>query len=634
VKQSKGLRGNRALWSEPGRAAWKLPAKLTVSEWAEKHRILDARATAEPGGWRNSRTPYLRGIMDAFVDPTVEEITLMAASQLGKTEACLNCLGYAIDQDPGPALFVMPREDDAKYFSQNRAKPMLEGCEVLRRHLSRKQDDLQQMEMRLDRMTIYFAGSNSPAGLASRPIRYLFLDETDKYPPFAGREADPIKLAAERTRTFWNRKIVKVSTPTTRHGYIFREYERSDRRQFYVPCPGCGHYQILVFPQVRWPEGERDPEKIRGERLAWYECESCGRRITDEEKPRILARGIWLAVGQSVDIRGHIKGEKPRTSHAGFWISGLYSPWLSWSDVAAEFLRSKDYPELLMNFKNSWLAEIWEEKAEETIAEGLRERIGNYPKGTCPAGVMILTAGVDIQKDHILFVIRGWGLREESWLIREGRVEDWPDLIEALFRTRYPRSSGEGDPLAVKIACIDSSHRTDEVYDFCRRWPEARPVKGQQKLKAPWIGSRVDYHPKTGGRMPRSLTLWHIDTTYFKDKIHRLARVGPGDPGEWHLHSEVSEDYIQQFCAEHKILIRDKRTGRSHEEWRLISAGAPNHFLDCEVYAAAAADMEGVRYFAEKSEERKIYRPRKIERRREEERRWIPRKRGWVRGRI
>src|SRR3989338_4805870 len=181
-----------------------------------------------------------------------EEITVMAASQVGKTEAMFNMLGFIIDQDPGPALVVLPRESDAKSVSCNRVLPMIQSSFALRQHLPKFSDDITRLEYHLDRMILYFAGSNSPADLASRPIRYLFLDEIDKYPRFSGREADPIKLATERQKTFWNKKTVKVSTPTTRDGYIYREFEKSDQSRFFAPCPHCGGYQILLFGQIKW----------------------------------------------------------------------------------------------------------------------------------------------------------------------------------------------------------------------------------------------------------------------------------------------------------------------------------------------------------------------------------------------
>jgi len=624
---------DRKIWSEVEKAAWKLPKSITVSEWADKYRILNAQTSAEPGRWRTVRTPYLREIMDAFNDPLVEEITLMKSTQIGGTEAIYNMLAYAIDQDPGPALIVMPRETDAKSVSHNRVKPMLESSKTLRKHLPSLVDDITKLEYHLDHMIVYFAGSNSPAGLAQRPVRYLFLDEVDKYPKFSGKEADPIKLSTERTRTFWNKKIIKISTPTTRQGYIFREYEKSDKRRFYVPCPHCGQYQPLIFSQIKWPEGERNPEKIKVNRLAWYECQHCGEKIMENMKSRMVLQGIWVPEGAEITPEGHIRGNIVESGHRGFWISVLYSPWATWSDIAAEFLKSKNYIELLMNFVNSWLAEIWEEKTEESKPEILITKAGTYKEGVVPAGVLVLTAGVDVQKDHFRIIIRGWGYGEESWLIRALRVESWEEVIAVLFKTNYQRENGK-DVFSVRLSCIDSAYRTDEVYEVCRKWKDiARPIKGQNYLSGvPYKISYIDRHPRSGSVIQGGLKLWHIDTVHYKDKINRMVHAEPGDAAQWHLFANPSDEYLRQFCAEHKILIRNRRTGRTREEWKPISEGAANHYLDCEVYAAAAADMIRVSAMR-KEQEITTHRPKKSqESDKRDKKRWLEhRTRKWLR---
>ena len=529
--------------------------------------------------------------MDAFTDPFVEEITVIAASQVGKTEAMFNMLGFIIDQDPGPTLVVLPRENDAKSVSCNRVLPMIEGSYTLREHLPRLSDDITRLEYHLDRMILYFAGSNSPADLASRPIRYLFLDEIDKYPKFSGREADPIKLASERQKTFWNRKTVKVSTPTTRDGYIFREYEKSDRSRYYVPCPHCGKYQVLLFGQIKWPKKEKSTERIKNERLGWYECLHCSKHIKDYQKNRILTRGRWVPEDAEIEDDGTISGNIIKSTHRGFWINSLYSPWLSWSDIAAEFIKSKDYIELLMNFVNSWLAEVWEEKIEETTVDRIRSLSRDYDEGDVPDDVLVLTAGVDVQKDHFYYVIRGWGYYEESWLIRADRVEYWDDVIDALFKTEYKKLSSN-ETLPVYMSCVDSGYRTDEVYRFCRQWADkTKAIKGQEEIAGGrfYRASKIDINSRTGSIIRGGLVLWNLNVSQYKDKINRL--VTTQDPCKWHIFNNPEEEYLSQFTSEHKVLVRNRNTGRAKEVWRKKKDAVANHYLDAEVYAVAAADI-------------------------------------------
>lgn len=566
--------------------------------------------SAEPGQWRTNRTAYLRGIMDAFLDPMVEDITIMSSTQVGKTEAMVNMLGFAIDQDPAPALWVMPRENDSRSFSSDRLHPTIQLSPALSQHITDTASDMTKMEIKLDRMIIYFVGANSPAALAQKPIRYLFLDETDKYPRFSGKEADPIKLATERTRTYWNRKIVKCSTPTTREGYIYREYERTDRRRYYVPCPHCRTYQALIFTQVKWPADEHDPGRIREARLAWYECIECKQHINDTQKNKIIIQGHWVPDGCDINKAGGIIGEVPMTARRGFWLSALYSPWITFSECAAEFLSCRKSPELLMNFINSWLAEVWEEKVEETTVKKIELLKQEYDEGEVPDQVLMLTAGVDVQKDYFILTIRGWGVHEESWLIRACQLESWEDVVLALFKTDYPKKNGE--PLEIRMSCIDSGYRTDEVYEVCRQWRDrARAIKGMETLGGvPYRVTRIERAPRTGALIPGGISLYTIDTGMYKDKITRLLSASKGDPSKWHIFGDPSDDYISQFCGEHKIIIRDRKHGRAREMWKPKLAGTKNHYWDAEVYAVAAADMMRVASLTVEGETA-VFRPRR-----------------------
>ncbi len=578
-------------WTGLERNAWRLPEAFTVSEWADRHRVLDPMISAEPGRWITDRTPYLRGIMDSFIDPGAEEITLMMSAQVGKTESELNFIGYAIDQDPGPLLYVSTRADDAENVNVKRVQPMIRLSAALKKHATGRDDNFKKEEITLDRMIVYFCGANSPAALASKPIRYLVMDEVDKYPKFSGREADPIKLARERTNTFWNRKIIKSSTPTTRQGYIFREFEESDGRRFFVPCPYCGEYQVLIFGQIKFPEEERQPQKIRDQDLAWYECISCKEKIDDVQKHRMLLKGVWLQKSQTINKAGKISGERIVTRKIGFWINAIYSPWKTFSDIAAEFLDCEGRPELLMNFVNSWLAEVWEEKALETTEKRILRLKMDYKPMTIPDGAVVLTSGVDVQKDHFYYTIRAWGLYEESWLVRALRVESWEELITDIFLTEY--SGDDGFKAYVRLACIDSGFRTDEVYEVCRKWRDrSRPTKGVDRLNgAPYIVSKIDRNPRTGQVIAEGLSLFRIDTTLFKDKISRLINAQKEDRSQWHIYKDISDQYVRQMCSEHKVIVRNKRKGQAWEQWELKGSATPNHFWDCEVNALVAADM-------------------------------------------
>lgn len=590
-------------WRPREQRAFRWPRRLSVSQWVERHRTLPD-ASARPGRFRYSWTPYFREPVDAVSDPAVDRLTIMAAAQCGKSESIVNAIGYLMDQDPGPTLLVMPRDEDVIQVVQRRIRPMLESTPRLARLISDAKTDNKLKEIKLERGMLYGAGSNSPADLASKPIRYLFMDEVDKYPPWAGREADPVSLALERTTTYLaDRKVILTSTPTTRNGLIWREWDLSDKREFHVPCPRCGVFSVLRFEQVKWPKEIRDPEKLEGSGLADYECPACLKRWGDGDKFDVLQRGVWCPERAAVTPEGQVVGDAGN-AHRGYHISRLYVPWVSFSQVAAEFLRSRHEAQKLMNFNNSWLGWIFEQQVQKTDADHLGKRVAEHTAGTIPNGAVLLTAGVDVQKDILYYVVRAWGVNEQSWLVVAGRVETFEQLERALATSSFPFENGER--LRLRLACVDSGYRTDEVYAFCSKWRDlARPVKGQQTLTGiPYRAVRIERNLR-GDPFDGAMSLFHVDTTWAKDKLSRLIHSPPGSPGEWWLHREPSEEYLAQVASEHKVLVRDKTRGGMKEEWVVKPGAYANHWLDAEVYALVAAEMLGVPHLKSAEEEAK-----------------------------
>lgn len=578
-------------WRPREKRAWRWPQRLSVSAWAERNRVMP-QGSSVPGPFRFLRTPYMREPSDAVSDPAVDRLTIMSAAQVAKTELILNAIGYLMDQDPGPALLVLPRDEDVIQMIQRRVRPMLEASPRMARLISQAKTDNKLKELKLGSGMLFGAGSNSPADLASKPIRYLFMDEVDKYPAWSGREADPVSLALERTNTFWDRKVILTSTPTTRSGLIYREWDLSDQREYWVPCPRCGVFSVLRFESVKWPKEQRDPDRLERSGIATYECPACRQEWGDGEKPEALSRGVWCPAKATVGPAGEVIGDT-RSAHRGYHISRLYAPWITFSQVAAEFLRSRHEVGRLMNFNNSWLGAIFEQQVERTDPDMLGQRAQDYEAGTLPDGVKVLTAGVDVQKRALYYVVRGWGVNEESWLIAAGRLETFDQLEKALFTIAFPYLNG--DRVRVRMACIDSGYRTDEVYQFTSKWRDvARPVKGQQTLSGiPYRAVRIERNLR-GDPFEGAMSLFHVDTTWAKDKLSRLVHAAPGTPGAWWLHRDPAEEYLAQVSAEHKVIVRDKTKGGVKEEWVLKPGSYANHFLDAEVYALTAAEMIGV----------------------------------------
>lgn len=545
------------------------PPRLTISEWADTYRRLSPESSAEPGQFRTSRAEYQRGMMDAVTDPTVERVVVMSSAQIGKTAILENVIGYYISQDPAPILVLMPTLEMAQAFSKDRLSTMLRDTPTLRDQVKdpRARDSGNTMlHKTFAGGHITLTGANSPANLASRPIRIVLADEIDRYPASAGSEGDPVNLAMKRTSTFWNRKILLTSTPTIKGlSRIEHAFAASDQRRYWVPCPECGEYQVLQWSGVRWDEGR--PE------TAHYVCEHCGSCISDRHKAAMLLAGRWRA-------------DAPFTGTAGFHLNELYSPWRRWADVAADFLQAKTGgTEMLKTWVNTSLGEPWEDQGDAVEPVGLMARLEDYERASLP--LLAITAGCDVQKDRIEASVVAWGEGEESWLLEHAILvgdtagpEVWDDL-HALLTDHAPQA-----------VAIDSGFNSSMVYAFCERRRFAFAIKGASGFDRPVVedavrrARRLRNRRKIGGS-PVQI----IGVDQAKVLVHsRLRLVAPG-PGYIHFSDAAGcdEEYFAQLTAE-KLITRH-RMGRATQEW--VQQRPRNEALDSFVYALAALRLWG-----------------------------------------
>jgi len=575
---------------------------FTVSQWADTHRILSRVSSAEPGQWKTSRTPFLREIMDDLsISSPVLEIYFMKGSQIGGTEIGNNWMGYIIDHAPGPTLSVVPRLEDAKKNSKIRLAPLIESSPRLREKVKdAKSRDSGNTILQKDFPggTIIMAGSNSPAGLRSMPIRNLFFDEEDGYVLDSGGEGCPVELAKKRTSTFSSKKkIFHCSTPTIEDRSKIEEgYNSTSQRKYFVPCPKCGHMQWLQWQQLKWEWGLL--------KTVYYECinEDCKRKIKNWEKTKMLTHGEW---------RDTSKGKNPLIK--GYHLSGLYSPvgWVSWADLVEEWEQAKDSKniEKLKTFINTRLGESWKDKGEAPEWKKLYLRREIYKANTIPNGVCFLTAGVDIQKDRIEVEIVGWGRHKISWSIDyrvfEGDTSSidnpvWLELHEILAEVWTAPNNVD---LPVKLMAVDSGYNTQTVYSWVRKFPISKcvAIKGSDTQSVMiGVGKPVDVKlSNLRTTIRRGLKLFLVGVSIVKAELYGWLKMEPANEGDPDAYGfchfpEYDEDHFKRLTSE--TLETKWVKGKKKYEW---VAHGRNEQLDCRVYARAAACLIGIDRFKE-----------------------------------
>ena len=545
--------------------------RMSVSEWAEKNLVLSPRSTNRAGPYNLDVTPYAKEILDCFSDPGIEKITMMTAAQIAKTTILFAMLGYAIDQDPGPTLLVYPTGDFARDVSRQRIQPLIDDCQALSRHKPHNEDLYQLQEMWFDRMTAWVVGSNSPAQLMSRPVRYVFQDETEEFP------VGHCELADKRARTFYNRKLVKCSTPWLVGGEIHKQFLDGDQRKYWVPCPHCGEYQTLKFAQVKFDwcrisEREWDMPKVKQE--AHYECECCNQAIGNRHKHDMLRNGEWRKEG--INRR-----------HASFQMSALYPIWVTFGEVAEDFLKSKKGRMSLETktgrtpfqiFINATLGEPWEVTSRKSSEEEVREHCGEYTMNRIiPSPAVAVICTVDVQKDRFYYVIRAWGAGGSSWLLRYGMVETFDQLRIVLDD---PYRDTEGNEYRVAHCWIDSGFRSTEVYDFCSK-VGATPIKGEHQYRQAGMIAPM--------KVPdRGIQGFMIDKGQACDHFYdRRLHIRKGDPGYWEIPNDVGGDYLASILSWERQEKEDKY-GNPKMTW-VSTSKEYEHLADAEIYQEAAA---------------------------------------------
>lgn len=559
---------------ERTQARWGPPPDLTVSAWADRYRVLTAESSAEPGRWRTDRVPYMRAVMNAIGDRHTRTIVVQASAQVSKTETLINALLYHVMLDPAPCMFLAPTLEMSSATSKDRLEPAIraipEIADLAGPQRSRNSGQTILHKQFANGAVVTLAGANSPASLASRPIRLVLADEVDRWPASAGDEGDPLLLVTKRQTTFRRAKTLITSTPTVSGASrIEAWYEISDKRQWHVPCPRCGESFVLAWEHVRFTD--RDPSS------AYLECPNCSGRIDEKERLPMVAAGRWVA-------------SAPFTGVAGFHLNQILSPWRKLSDTVSEFLVARQSLETRQVFRNTVEGLPWEAPGQKLDSSSLLARRETYAS-ELPAAVQVLTCGVDTQDSHLHAIVIGWGLGEEAFIIHGETLEGdpasptvWAELDELLST---PFRHEKGGSLTISSALVDGGgHKTQSVYDACIARRSKRVLGccfgrdgGESGLL---VSPQKAIKTKGGGTVLRRI----VDVSQAKSLIYgRLKAIAEPGPEYVHIPSFLGQQFVDELTAEKLITSRNK-FGIPTRKWQQIREA--NHALDCFVYALAA----------------------------------------------
>lgn len=571
------------------------PDDLTVTQWAEAKRRLSAESAAEPGPWRTERTPYLREPMDAFTDPKVRHIVMVAASQVGKSEFLNNCIGYIIDEDPGSILFIHPTTIDAQEYSKLRIAPMLRDSPALRQKIAApKSRDSHNtiLQKAYPGGILTMCGSTEAHALASKPIRYVFGDERDRWATSAGNEGDPWDLAMARQTTFYNAKAVEVSTTTIKNASaIEAAYYTGTMERWNSKCPHCGEYHEIRWSDIRFEYDEIivSHKKTYKVKKVYYTCPGCGCISTEAEMKRAPAK--WIA-------------ENPEAYGQGtrsFWLNAFVSQWASWESIVLKYLNALGSTKKMQVVFNTCFGEPWEDRGDIEDEDSLLARREDYGKDKngepveLPPGVLVLTAGVDTQDDRMEYEIVGHGFFGETWGVEKGIVMGRPDddatwnkLDEVVFDRVMRFENGVG--LRVSMSFVDEGgHFTQSVRAQCnaRISKKVFCIKGMPGQDKPYISP-----PKKQKIFVNQIavgTCWQYQLGVDSGKEIIMDNLRVQTPGQKYCHFPKRDDYGSAYFAgllsETKVYDPNKKQPWS---WKKIPGHERNEPLDCRNYALAA----------------------------------------------
>ena len=563
---------------------WRPPGYATADLWADACRHLPA-GSPFPGPWDTDRTPYLRTPMRAFADPAIEYVVLMLARQMGKTEFGFNVLGWMWESAPAPAMWVTPTQKLAYSIARDRIYKMLRTCGTLWDRLDKRYAKPGSLERWVSGVRFGISWAGSPTELSSHPNRIVLVDERSRMVTDAGSEGDPVQIVKGGTDMFPDATIGIMSSPLDEETCpTYRWWLTGSKMRWCWRCPDCGEWLVPCLANARYPE-KASYEVIKVE--AWMECPTCEHAIRDEDRLKVEADYQPCVVTDEGDVQ-LAPGLEVRNSVASYWATGFASPRRGIGDIMERYARAQrdelgdDPEETLRGVVTASAGELW-----KSVGEGADPlEVRSCQRTDVPEGIQLVTAGVDVQQDSLYFVVRGWTHGSTSMLLEHDQIHgatEFDDVWLKLATALEGRFCG----LPVHSVLIDSGHNTAQVYAVCDRHVKWQPARGHDRSTArPVYASNVPVSPT--GRAMKTIKLWHINGDHWKTWLYSRIAWDKDQAGAWFVPSGVGDDYCAQVTNERVRIRRGKRV------W-YETGNRQNHYLDCEVLAAAAAEIQGVR---------------------------------------
>lgn len=562
----------------------RVPERLTVTEWADRYRILPETSTA-PGPYDSSVTPYARKPQDCMADPDVRMLVLCWAAQTTKSTVIENGVAYRIARQPTPMVVVQPKIEHAEGWAKERFVPMVLATPELRARVRLgKGTDSTLRFKRFPGGFLFIASAASATELASRSAPFILLDEVDRFEVIPG-EGNPVEIALKRQGAADVGMAALTSTPRDAETTMIWPYlEAGTYELYHVPCVHCGALQPLVWKNLKYSEGRP--------RTAEYLCVHCGALIDEKHK-----RDMLREEGHGGDARW--VPTNPEGTYPSFHLNALYSPFgmTSWASLADQWVRAQGKPADLQVFVNTALAELWTETADTLDSDIITERLEPAERGVAPAGVGAITLGADVQENRVEWFVWGWGAGMESWLIDQGLIEGdtsrdlsdprspYHELLNEVMPRAFPHAGG--GTMRISAGFIDSGYNTTTVYRI------VRSARGRLRLHA----SKGDATQKLilGKPSPqkhKGIVLYPIGvdaakSEFLRSQLHEQV-IGPGYV---HFPDWLATETCEQFVAEKRK--RRIERGQVIYEWRKKAQDAANEALDCRIYARAALELLG-----------------------------------------